>query len=22
DDCGSCHVWLGTGSPPAATRRR
>ncbi|MDM3073893.1 head-tail joining protein [Citrobacter sp. Cf145] len=22
DDCGSCHIWLGTGSPPAATRRR
>lgn len=22
DDCGSCHVWLSTGSPPAATRRR
>lgn len=22
DDCGSCHIWLGTGSPPASTRRR
>jgi hypothetical protein len=22
DDCGSCHVWLGTGSPPNGTRRR
>lgn len=22
DDCGSCHIWLGTGSPPAGTRRR
>lgn len=22
DDCGSCHIWLGNGSPPAGTRRR
>ena len=22
DDCGSCHIWLGTGSAPASTRRR
>ncbi|HEI8290928.1 TPA: phage tail protein [Citrobacter koseri] len=22
DDCGSCYVWLGRGSPPAANRRR
>lgn len=22
DDCGSCYIWLGTGSPPAAGRRR
>ena len=22
DDCGSCHVWLGSGSPPNGTRRR
>ena len=22
DDCGSCHIWLGNGSPPAAARRR
>ncbi|ENO3687258.1 TPA: phage tail protein [Klebsiella pneumoniae] len=22
DDCGSCYVWLGTGSPPMGTRRR
>lgn len=22
DDCGSCYVWLGTGSPPNGARRR
>ncbi|HBN5482306.1 head-tail joining protein [Enterobacter hormaechei] len=22
DDCGSCHIWLGNGSPPASSRRR
>lgn len=22
DDCGSCHVWLGSGSPPGGSRRR
>ncbi|WP_313390093.1 head-tail joining protein [Leclercia sp.] len=22
DDCGSCHIWLGNGSPPAGTRHR
>lgn len=22
DDCGSCYVWLGSGSPPNGTRRR
>ncbi|EAB2795487.1 phage tail protein [Salmonella enterica] len=22
DDCGSCHVWLGSGPPPAEMRRR
>jgi len=22
DDCGSCHIWLGTGSPPVSARRR
>jgi hypothetical protein len=22
DDCGSCYVWLGSGSPPNVTRRR
>ena len=22
DDCGSCYIWLGTGSPPIGTRRR
>lgn len=22
DDCGSCHLWLGNGQPPAGNRRR
>lgn len=22
DDCGSCHLWLGTGHPPVGNRRR
>lgn len=22
DDCGSCYVWLGSGVPPSAARRR
>ena len=22
DDCGSCHVWLGSGLPPGGSRRR
>lgn len=22
DDCGSCYLWLGRGTPPAAPRRR
>ncbi|QLR43689.1 phage tail protein [Enterobacter sp. RHBSTW-00994] len=22
DDCGSCYIWLGNGSPPPTTRRR
>jgi hypothetical protein len=22
DDCGSCYVWLGSGTPPNGTRRR
>ncbi len=22
DDCGSCHIWLGNGSPPSTQRRR
>ncbi|EBH6782466.1 phage tail protein [Salmonella enterica] len=22
DDCGSSHIWLGNGSPPASSRRR
>jgi len=22
DDCGSCHIWLGNGTPPSGTRRR
>lgn len=22
DDCGSCHIWLSNGSPPASQRRR
>ncbi|MCS3433699.1 head-tail joining protein [Klebsiella sp. BIGb0407] len=22
DDCGSCHIFLGRGSPPASSRRR
>jgi len=21
DDCGSCHIWLGSGEPPATSRR-